>query len=129
MKRQAYILTIAFILILTACGAHLKHIVASVPDRAFVMGASERQAVVQPRTSGTMSFADIISWFAYELISTVTESDDHDITAHASNVEGDQGLDQSGNSAERSPTTDPYGLRARATFRSPTLPSALDPQR
>lgn len=128
MKRQAFLLTIAFILLLTACGAQLKHIVTSVPDMASSLGSAEDRSIVRPRTGSTISFEGIFSWFAYELLTTVTDADEQDMTAHASNDAGDQGADRSGNSAGRLSTTDPYGLRDRVTFRAPSLPSALAPR-
>jgi len=127
MKLRSLILGTASILLLTTCAGHLKTGVASVPGTASSIGASDRHT--QPRTGADMSFEAIISCFVYELLSMATENDGNDITAHTANVKGDPGTDRSGNSADRSPTTDPYRLRARATFRSPALPSALDPQR
>jgi|GEM_PF-2937304 len=126
MKRQSVILGIASILLLTTCAGHLKHGVASVPGTASTIGASDRRP--QPRTGADMSFEDIISWFAYELLCTATDSDDQGISAQASNLEADQFLDQSGDRSGSTVDPDPYHLRARARFQAPALPRALAPR-
>lgn len=126
MKRQSLILGIASILLLTTCAGHLKHGVASVPGTASTIGASDRYP--QPRTGADVSFEDIISWFAYELLCTATDSDDHGISAQVSNLEADQFLDHSGDSDGSTVDPDPYRLRARARFQAPALPRALAPR-
>ena len=126
MKRKSLILGIASILLLTTCAGHLKHGVASVPGTASTIGASDRHP--QPRTGADMSFEDVISWFAYELLCTATDSDDHGVSAQATNPEADKLLDQSGDSDGSTVDPDPYRLRARARFQAPALPRALAPR-
>jgi len=129
MKRQAYLLTIAFILLLTTCGAHLKGVVASIPDTTSAERVPASQAVLPSRTGSMLSIEKIISWFVHELLHTLTDSDDLDIAAHPSHHEGDQRRDRRGNSADRSADPDPYRLRARAQFRTPSLAGGPDDRR
>lgn len=126
MKRQSLILGIVSVLLLTTCAGHLKHGVASVPGTASTISASDRHS--QSRNGAFISFEEIISWFAYELLCTATDSDDHGITAQASNLEADQFLDQSGDRNGRTVEPDPYHIRARARFQAPALPRAVAPR-
>jgi hypothetical protein len=128
MKRQATLLTIAFILLLTACGAHIKHSMASVPASTTTMAVTEPSTIVQPRTGSTISIQDIISWFAYELLSTVTDRDD-DFTAHIFKNDGDLHPDRSGSNADGAADPDPYRIRTKAQFRAPVFPGATDARR
>lgn len=125
MKREATLITIAFILLLTTCGAHLKDVVVSAPGAASTKGVAEDQVEFQERTGGTMSIEDVISWFAYELVSTVTNADDQDLTTQASHLDGIRPI-QAVNSGDRSSDTDPYRLRARSQFQAPTLSRPRD---
>lgn len=124
MKRQVYMLAIAFILMLTMCGAHVLRIVASAPAKAPTVGASARLPLPEPRVDADLSFEDVLSWFVHDLLRTVTDSEAQGITAEATDIEVGQAHDRSGNNNDGNVDTDPYRLRARAQFRAPSLPGA-----
>ena len=127
MKRQALLLAIAFLLMLTMCGAHVRRMVTSAPDKAPTVGASAPLPLPEPPVDADRSFKDTFSWFAYGLLSTVTDGDDHGITAQAEDEEGDHDPDRSGSNNDSDVDPDPHQLRARAQFRAPTLPGAFGP--
>lgn len=127
MKRQVYMLAIAFILMLTMCGAHVRRIVASAPAKAPTVGASARLPLPEPRVDADLSFEDVLSWFVHDLLRTVTDSEAQGITAEATDIEVGQAHDRSGNNNDGLVDTDPYRLRARAQFQAPALPGAFGP--
>ena len=121
MKRQATLLTIAIIVLLTTCGAYRKDIVVTLPSAPSTKGVADKQVEFQEPTNGILSIEDVISWFAYELLSTVTNTDDHDATTHAWSADREQGPAPAAD-------TDPHRLRARGQFQAPTLSRPRDPR-
>lgn len=124
MKRHAYMLTIAFLLMLTMCGAHLKGGLASAPGTMSTAEVLERRPFSGSRSEANLSFGDILSWLAGGLLRTATANGDDAIVDQGSGVQADPVLDRSGD--DSGSDRDPYRLRARSQFRTPAHPSAAE---
>ena len=127
MKRQVYMLAIAFILMLTMCGTHMRHTVASSPERTSTGGVSAPLTLPETLVDANLSFEDVLSGFVYDLLHTVTDSEAQGVTAEVTDIEVGHAPGRSGNSNDGNVDTDPYRLRARAQLRAPSLPGASAP--
>lgn len=124
MKRHAYLLTIAFLLMLTMCGAHLKGGMASAPGTMSTAEVVERRPFIGSRADANMSFGDILSWLAGGLLRSAAANSDDAIVDQGSDVQVDPVLDRSGD--DSGSDRDPYRLRARFQFQTPVHPSAAE---
>jgi hypothetical protein len=120
MKRQAYMLALAFILMLTMCGAHLKGGQAAAPATTSTAEVVDQRPFFASRTDANISFGHILSWFAGGLLRTATANADDAIADQGPDAEADPVPDRSANGNSGADDKDPYRLKAR--FRTPAHP-------
>jgi hypothetical protein len=129
MKRQGTLLILASVLMLITCGAYRtnKLTVASSPEPAMV--PADHPLLLQRSTGSSITFKDVFARCVAGLLGRVTANKANSSAADGSVATADQGGARSANRADGSADPDPYRLRARAQFRTPSLAGGPDDRR